>query len=186
MPQRLPSVLSSTDLPFAELQAARLDGQLARLGDCFVPVDEIQQPSHRALVVHSALPITVGDGRRMIAEQRSAAWVWGALEHPPQRHQFCVAVDSRTGRDLPHTVAVREVVIDAVDVAFAGGLRVTTPLRTVIDIARFSEEFAAGDQLTVSTLLREFGISVDRCVAEMNRRRNLPGKNRARSRLSRC
>ena len=168
MSRRLQSVLSSVDLPAAELWAARLDGQLFRLGDCFMPIDEVQQPIHRARVVYSAVSVLPGSDSRMIAEQRSAAWIWGALDVAPIRHQFCVGVNSRTGRDLSRIAVVREVVIDAREITMVGDFRVTTALRTVIDIARFSERFDAEEQRTVSILMRESSITLDECIAEMD------------------
>jgi AbiEi antitoxin C-terminal domain len=186
MPQRLPSVLSESDLPAAELWAARLDGQLFRIGDCFAPVDEIEQPSHRALAVHAVAATSKGSDGRLIAEQRSAAWIWGALDVAPIHQQLCVVSNSRGGRDLPRAVSVREVVISGREIAMVGGFRVTTPLRTIIDLARFSEDFEETDADTVSRLMETAGIGFERCEADITRRRNLPGKRRALQRLSRC
>src|SRR5687767_11814124 len=89
MPARLASVLTSSDLPMAELAAARLDGELFRIDDCYSPIDEVEQPRHRA----RALGAVLRD--RLIAEQRSAAWIWGALDAPPPRHELCVATGAR-------------------------------------------------------------------------------------------
>ena len=186
MPHRLPPVLSKIDLPTAELWAARLDGELFQLGDCFMPIDEVEQPAHRARAVHSLMPVSTGYDSRLIAEQCSAAWIWGALDVAPIRHQLCVELNLRTGRDPNRNVAVREVVIDAHEITTVAGFRVTTALRTIIDLARFREPFDARDERTVMRLMRAFGITFDACVTEMDGRRNLPAKHRARERLSRC
>ncbi|GGK85540.1 hypothetical protein GCM10007382_01880 [Salinibacterium xinjiangense] len=186
MPPRLPPVLSGADLPAAELWAAKLDGELFLVGDCFAPVDEIVQATHRARAVHSVGAPATGVDSRLIAEQRSAAWIWGALDVAPIHQQLCVVSNSRAGRDLPRTVSVREVVIRGSEIAMVGGLRVTTPLRTIIDLARFSEAFEFADVRTVSRLMRQSGISLEQCEADINGRRNLPGKRRALQRLSRC
>jgi AbiEi antitoxin C-terminal domain len=138
------------------------------------------------MAVHSSVLLPTDGDSRMIAEQRSAAWVWGALDAAPPRHQLCVVSNSRAGRDLPRTITVREVVIGPDEIAVVGGLRVTTALRTIIDLARFSETFEAGDSLIVSRLMLDWGISFERCAADINGRRNLPGKRRALGRLSRC
>ncbi|MBG6054280.1 hypothetical protein IWX81_000670 [Salinibacterium sp. CAN_S4] len=186
MPQRLPSVLSESDLPAAELWAARLDGQLFRIGDGFAPVDEIEQSSHRARAVHAVAATSRGADYRLIAEQRSAAWIWGARDVAPVHQQLCVVSDSRGGRDLPRAVSVREVVISGQEIATVGGFRVTTPLRTIIDLARFSDDFEGSDASTVSRLMNQAGIGFERCEQDITRRRNLPGKRRALQRLSRC
>ena len=180
MTTRLPSVLSAADLPEAELWAARLDGELFRLGACFTPIDEIEAPVHRASVVHSGL------AGRLIAEQMSAAWIWGAFEPAPRRRQLCVDLHWRIGHELPPSVWVREVVIDRSEIDTIGGFRVTTPLRTIIDIARFSEDFDPATSQCVASLMRMFDITLLSCAAELNNRRNLPGKRRAHARLSLC
>ena len=101
---RLGPVLTAHDLPVPELMASRLDGELAMLDGAWTPVDEIEQPRHRALSLALRLP------DRVIIEQRSAAWVWGALPTAPQQHQLCAATGARVrpGEGWP---AVREVVI---------------------------------------------------------------------------
>ncbi|MDJ0335212.1 hypothetical protein QMG83_08235 [Salinibacterium sp. G-O1] len=186
MPRTLQPVLSDADLPVAELWAARIDGELFRLGDCFTPIDEVEQPSHRARAVFSATSDFAAHRGRLIAEQLSAAWIWGATGAPPVRHQFCVAMASRTGRDLPRSISLREVVIEDCDIVILGGCRVTTALRTIIDLARFSETFEGQDARAVSSLMHLSGITLESSVEQMNSRRNLPGKHRAIQRLSRC
>lgn len=179
MPQRLPSVLSANDLPFAELLAARLDGELFRIDDCFAPVDEIEQPAHRARALRAGLP------ERLIAEQRSAAWIWGALDAPPRIHELCAAIGARTRSPSVSWIRLREVVIEPNEITTIDGMQLTTPLRTVVDLARFSVRFDEGEELLVAWLMRHYGFTVADCVADMNRRRNLPNKRQAIARLGR-
>lgn len=178
MPQRLPSVLSAFDLPLAELAAARLDGELFRIDDCFAPVDEIEQPAHRASALRAGLP------DQHIAEQRSAAWVWGALDGPPTHHEFCIASGARGHTPGVGWMRVREVVIEAGEIATIAGLQLTTPLRTVVDIARFSVGFGEAEERICAWLMRHHGFGIVECVDDMNRRRNLPNKRLAVARLS--
>lgn len=178
MPQRLPLVLSEFDLPLAELTAARLDGELFAVDSAFCPIDEIEQPRHRLRA------LGVGLHERLIAEQLSAAWVWGALATPPQHHQFCAVIDSRVSRSVVAWRTVREVVLTAAEVSHLDGLGVTTPLRTAVDLLRFSDEFGAREHRIVRQLMRIGGFSIAQCMAAMDERRNLPGKRRAASRLS--
>ena len=180
MTPRLPSVLSKLDLPQAELSAARLDGELFRVDDCFAPVDEIEQPRHRAAALRARLP------DRLIAEQRSAAWIWGALSAPPSHHQLCAAVDARVRPPGVGWMTVREVVIDPEDLYTVDDLLVTTPRRTAIDIARFSDHFGAEEVSIVTELMRLGKCDAVECLAEMDRRRNLPNKRRAAQRLLDC
>jgi hypothetical protein len=173
MTQRLPPVLSTLDLPPAELRAAELDGELFAIDGCWSPIDEPDRRSQRALALAVQLPA------RVILEQRSAAWVWGLLEAPPREHDLCTAIGARvrTGAGWP---AAREVVIDDSETVVISGIRVTTPLRTVIDLARFGDSF---DEQLVRRLLAFGGVSVSDCLDALGRRRNLPGKRLAVERL---
>ena len=83
-------------------------------------------------------------------------------------------------------MTVREVVIHEPDVATLGGLRLTVPLRTVVDLARFSAGFTAEDVSIVRALLKLGKVEIDECVNDIESRRNLPNKRRAIDRLSRC
>jgi hypothetical protein len=172
----LPPVLGALDLPAAELNAARLDGEVFALDECFCPIDEIEQSIHRARALAAILPA------RLIAEQRTAAWIFGVLDRPPTRHQVCADIDART-RPPSVRIGVREVVLADGDVLSLGGMRVTTPLRTTVDLARFSPVFA-GDEFTIIRALAAIGhFGLAECGAMLERGRNLPAKRRALSRL---
>ena len=180
MSQRLHHVLSHTDLPLPELFAARLDGELFRVDHCFAPIDEIEQPAHRAASLRA------GNPDRVIAEQRSAAWIWGALDTPPAQHELCVATGARVRAPARGWVHMREVVIEASEIAVLDDMQVTTPLRTAVDLARFSVEFGEGEKSIVVSLMTQFGFGIIDCIDDMNRRRNLPNKRKAIARLARC
>lgn len=177
MSLRLPSVLSRLDLPEAELCAARMDGELFAVDDCFSPIDEIECPGYRA---RSLLPMP---SPRLVAERQTAAWVLGASDRPPARHQFCTRIAARVRVPSELRLDVREVVIDDSDILVIDGLPVTTPLRTAIDLARFSAEFGHGDRTTVSALMLLGAFGVSECATTMNRRRNLPRKQLALARI---
>lgn len=180
MTPRLPPVLSGDDLPIVELNAARLDGEVFRIDGGFAPIDEIEQPRHRALALSAGLPA------RLIAEQRTAAWIWGALSLPPRHHQLCAAVGARVRPPFVSWMTVREVVIEPIEVVILAGMQVTTLLRTAVDIARFSEEFDAEERAMVRSLMGIGRFGLAECVADIEGRRNLPNKHRARERLSGC
>ena len=173
---RLSAVLSPADLPEPELHAAKLDGELYPLDGCFCPVDEIETAAHRAL----ALSILVPAG--LIAEQRTAAWIYGATGCP-DRHQFCANIKARVRPGSQSRVSVREVVIDGDELRAIAGLPVTSPLRTVLDLARFSPAFAAPEIAMLTGLMRIGGFGVPECIDAVNARRNLPAKRLALARL---
>jgi hypothetical protein len=172
---RLPPVLSALDLPTPELYAARLDGQVFAIGGCFAPVDQVEQPSHRAAALHA------GQSGRLIAEQLSAAWVWGALDSPPAHRQFCVATAARVTHSPALWMTVREVVIEEDEIVDFGGSAVTDPTRTLVDLARFGATF---DPAVMRRLISA-GASLDRATESITSRRNLPNKREALRRLSR-
>ena len=177
MPPSLAPVLSQIDLPMAELCAARLDGELFRVDECFVPVDEIEQPAHRALALSPFLP------ERLIAEQRTAAWILGVLKAAPVQHQFCVAIGARARPVNSRRISIREVVISESEIVSYAGLRVTSPLRTAVDLIRSSSQFGADEQQLVHELLKLGNVTTADCRLALGQRRNLPGKRRAIERL---
>lgn len=178
MPQHLPSVLSRFDLPQVELMAARLDGELYGVGDCFSPIDVFEHSANRAASLAMLLP------DRLIAEQRSAAWILGATDTVPVRHELCADTTARIRSSWSVLATVREVVLDPADTAEHGGLRVTTPLRTAVDLARVSPVFSAADAVIVRALMRIGAFGLDECRSMLDRRRNLPGKLLALDRLA--
>lgn len=177
MSPRLPPVLSRANLPEAELYAARLDGELFAIDDCFSPIDEVECSGYRA---RSLLPTP---SARLIAERRTAAWVLGASDRAPARHQFCTNVAARVRVPSEFRIEVREVVIDDSDVLVIDGLRVTTPLRTALDLARFSTEFGPDERAAVTALMELGAFGSADCATAMNRRRNLPRKQLALARI---
>ena len=174
---RLPAVLFHSDLPEAELHAAKLDGELYPVDRCFSPIDEIDGLWNRARALSLTVPA------RLIAEQRTAAWIYGALNRPPRQHQFCADISARVRPLALVAITVREVVIDASDLAELAGLLVTTPLRTVVDLARASVNFKNDDLRAVSDLMRIGRFGVEECRAVLDRRRNLPHKRLALERI---
>lgn len=175
---RLGPVLTEHDLPAAELMAARLDGELVALDGAWTPVDEIEQPRHRALSLALRLP------EGLIIEQRSAAWVWGAIRSAPAVHQLCVAANTTRVRAGDGWPTVREVVIDGHEIWTIGLARVTSPLRTIVDLARFADGFGPELQDAVLELLKIGDVTIADCLTTMEGRRNLPSKRRAVRRLT--
>jgi hypothetical protein len=177
MSSRLSPVLSVRDLPAVELQAARLDGELYRVDECFSPIDEIEGTEHRARALATTLP------ERLIAEQHTAAWILGAIDSPPRRHRLCAAIGARGRAPDTARFIVREVVIDESELLSRGGMRLTTPLRTAIDLARFCPAWGEAESAIVTALMVDGRFGIDDCARNIDRRRNLPGKQRALERL---
>lgn len=171
---RLSPVLTESDLPIAELAALRLDGELVQIDDSYTPIDQPHDVRLRAL------SLAAHCDERLIVEQRSAAWVWGALDRPPLRHQLCASLGARSRSVHPLRLLVREVVITDADWTAIEGVRVTTPLRTAVDLLRFSERH---DGPLIERLLALGGLTRELCAQHLHDRPNLPRKRQALDRL---
>ncbi|WP_430646355.1 type IV toxin-antitoxin system AbiEi family antitoxin [Agromyces sp. GXS1127] len=167
---RLPSVLDTADLPLAELCAARLDGELMRLGDGWCPVDEPDLPSLRAAVVAPGLPAP------FVIERRSAAWVHGALPTPPTAPECCVPHVARVStRSLPRAMVLREVAITADEITVFGGIRCTTLDRTVYDLVREPKPAPDAVPLVAALIGLDAG-ALGRVRARIQEARRMPHK----------
>ena len=143
----LSRVLTVNDLPLAELCAARLDGQVFQLADSWCVIDEIDGSDTRAIAAGQLVP------PRAIAERLTAAWIYGVAPEP-RRHQFCVIIGARTTTLWSPRVHLREIVRSPDDVCTISGVRVTTPLRTAVDLARSAaHDSAAQDSDELTALL---------------------------------
>ncbi|MCR2814639.1 type IV toxin-antitoxin system AbiEi family antitoxin [Microbacterium jiangjiandongii] len=117
-------------LSAAELAAARLDGDLVEVGEGYMPADAVETRELRAA---SLAPLV---GRSLAATHLSAAWVHGALDTPPARHAVQRVVTRRLSPPLDARVRYSDVRLDAADADVFGGVAVTTPTRTLADLAR--------------------------------------------------
>jgi hypothetical protein len=171
---RLSPVLADADLSPAELQAARLDGEVYDLAGAYCLVGELEAPGHRARAVLG------GRSPRLIAELGTAAWVWGAVD-TLDRLEFAVTPDARARLGPAHHATVREIVYEPGDVTILDDCQVTTPLRTVIDLARNETV----DPRVAHRLAVLGGIRLDDCLASLESRPGFPAKSRAVENLRR-
>lgn len=177
MTPRLSPVLDARDLPLAELQAARLDGEVFAIGEGFAPIDEQEQSRHRARSLATLMH------PRFIAAQMTAAWVHGAVRHPPAVHQFHVSYSARARKPTSKRFTLREVVIGDGETTLLGGILVTEPMRTAVDLLRADADFDVSEAAAVRELLGLARLGPDECRAVIVGRHKLAGKQRALSRL---
>ncbi|MFE5409732.1 hypothetical protein [Microbacterium sp. NPDC056569] len=118
----------------AELTAACLDGDLVALGDAYIPADAVETPALRA----GSLAEILGD--TLAATHLSAAWVHGGLPLPPSRHTVQRAVSRRLHVVPDRRVVYRDLQVAADDLQLVGGVLVTTPERTLADLARAGDD----------------------------------------------
>ncbi|MFT2705982.1 type IV toxin-antitoxin system AbiEi family antitoxin [Clavibacter zhangzhiyongii] len=177
MSPRLAPVLSVLDLPLAELCSARLDGEVYEVDACYSPVDELASPWLRAAALAAQVP------SRLIAERSTAAWVHGAVRTPPRTHEYCVDSVARCHPPALRNVRIREVVLDERDTLVLAGLRVTTPLRTLCDIARTVADLTPRHRAACLGLLAMPGVTEAAAREHLAGCGALPDKRRALARL---
>ncbi|MBF4581491.1 hypothetical protein ITJ54_02275 [Curtobacterium sp. VKM Ac-2865] len=122
-------LLTTDDWPEAELRAATLAGDLVEVGACWASIAEPQDAGLRA----ASFAWSTGDPR-VIAAGRTATWIWGARSRPPLPHDACVRAGQRIHRRGGERI--REIAITAADLVHPGGVSVTTPVRTALDLLR--------------------------------------------------
>lgn len=118
----------------AELSAACLDGDLVELGEAYIPADAVETRALRA----GSLTTVLGD--TLAATHLTAAWIHGALPAPPARHTVQRAVSRRLHRLPARQLVYRDLQVDEDDLQRIGGVHVTTPVRTLIDLTRVADE----------------------------------------------
>jgi len=181
MNTRLPRIISSADFPLAELCSARLDGQLFTLGECWYPIDEVEDETMRATSLASLV------SAKAILERMTAAWVYGIIPEP-RRHHVCVSAAARIHIKPTRRVQIREVSLATADTLQFDGVRVTTPVRTVVDLARsIPANCTEADHrhllFVLTGLLRYSGHTNTDAVREQCERRSVPHRSLAVARL---
>lgn len=175
---RIPPVLTPGTLPGAELAAAKLDGELFAVDEGWICADEPERIELRATAVASLLPASVGTGR-LIMMGMTAAWLHGGTDAPPCNHEVCSRFENRATLRLPRRFQLRELVLSDADECLVGSLRVTTPARTVFDLARRASAGTA-ERSAMAALVRAYAIRPDD-VADGIR---LPGGRLAAERIA--
>jgi hypothetical protein len=177
MPRLIRQVLDASDLPIAELCAARLDGEVYSVDECFAAVDEVHTRVVRALAVSTIAP------NGAIAELATAIWIYGVSASPPKRHRFCRDVAKRARTPQSNRYIVRECIVRQGDVQQIAGLPVMTPLRTAADLLRISPKFGVEEARVLSELFELGGVSLADCLSKLTARPATGGTNRALERL---
>jgi hypothetical protein len=158
----------------AELSAARLDGELIALGDAYVPADALETPALRAASLRPVL------GTRLVAIGLTAAWVHGALGIPPAVHHAQRGSRGVT-RPVRRDVRFRDTAISEADTVVLAGVRVASPARTLVELARQASDpecERAARRLATGPTVR---LALDWLAAH----RRYPGRQRALAFLAR-
>ncbi|GAB3130314.1 hypothetical protein [Glaciibacter psychrotolerans] len=177
MPHRLSAVLNDLDLPLAELCCARLDGELFKIDEFWYPVDSVDGIELRAQALSLLAP------PRAIAELHSATWIYG-LEPAPFRHQICVDVTARTWVDVASALVPRERRLVTSDTQVRAGFRLTTPLRTAVDLAQWSHLGTPDVVPLLAAVLRFGGYRDTAAAVKLCASRRSTNTSHARTRLA--
>lgn len=112
----------------AELSAARLDGDVVDLADAYLVTDTPETPFARAAALAPTIPA------RSVVMASAAAWIYGARVHAPS----IIHLDRRTRLRADTGVRLRlhDTLIPEGDAQQLGAVAVTTPERTLADLAR--------------------------------------------------
>jgi hypothetical protein len=154
----------------AELSAARLDGDVVELGEAYIPADAVETRGLRA----GSLSGILGD--TLAATHLSAAWIHGALPAPPSRHTVQRAVPRRLHRLPDRRLVYRDLAVDPEDLQRISGALVTSPERTLADLARVDDhEHRRAARLLMGSVP---GVGHD-AIAWLQRHPKLPHKRAA-------
>lgn len=155
----------------AELSAACLDGHLVGLGDGYVPADLPETEALRGASLGALLADTLA------ATHESAAWVLGVIPDPPARHSVQRAVERRIHHVLDRRLVYRDPRIDPADLMLVGGTLVSTPARTLADLARTP---SPDGRMLASSWARDDALLAARALEWFEAHRSVPHKREAR------
>lgn len=166
-----------------ELQAMRMDGLVSRvLGESYLRADHRPDPVLRALAAINCVPRALHT--RVALGRQSAAWVYGCA--PPPKLVSLVTDHRRRTTALPpfSDAAMHQVTLGPYDVNLVGGVPVTTPLRTALDIAVHGQDPWAGEALKRISADAALDCSLALVITALQSTRRVPGKGRALHRLT--
>ena len=132
--------------PIALRSAARLRGALVPCGPGLRGVGWPETPRVRVTALAEYLP----DGR--VATHLTAAWVWGAARDPG--HPLRISTGRRKRVIVTDTEPCRiaQMRLSDGDVSPLGEFRVTTPLRTMLDLLHDPERFGHAEEVACRLL----------------------------------
>lgn len=160
----------------------RLEGLLVNVyGPGFALLWEPVTPRHRAAAAYFSLPGHVR--RKVVLGRMTAAWVYGCAPAP---QKLSVLLDHRhrtTSQGRYRLALIHEVALGPLDTVTIGGVPVSTPLRTALDVALHAPDQEAAPVLRALAGASGLGCQLDAVRQAVEARPRLPGKSRALQRL---
>ncbi|MCK2021717.1 SAM-dependent methyltransferase [Microbacterium sp. kSW2-24] len=159
-------------LTLPELTAARLDGDVVDIGEAFIPADLVEGADVRA----ASIATIVHPGTAVCGP--SAVWVHGACDAPPNPHHLRRAVARRIRAVQSPRVRYHDTPLPAEDLVLIGGIPITTPERTLIDLALGSHREPALDRWAHMLIEHDPGL-IGTARERIRTLRRVPGSRRA-------
>jgi len=161
-----------------------LDGELWRTGMVLCPADAPDDALSRVTLASIACPPGIAFVRL------GAAWIWRCLDSPPQRWGVTSVGRSRLTTMPQEQYAGCDVRFRPGDLVSMGDVYVSTPARTLVDIARYEDERPESEIIDVlRRLLRVHernGHHGDDIIIAVRTARHLPYKMRCPDRINRA
>ena len=166
-----------------ELQAMAADGVLTPLFlHSYLGPGVAPSPRLRARGAASAIPEAIR--RKVVAGRLTAAWIYGCGESP---EKLALLVDARhriSSLRSTRGCTLHEVRLGQMDVVSLGGILVTSPLRTALDVALSVEAERALPTLRGLLARPELGVKLRLLVLAVEAVPRLPHKKAALEKLA--
>lgn len=159
-------------LSLAELGAARLDGVVVEVGDCFMPADTVEGADARAAGLHGLIP------QQLAACGPTAAWIHGAGDAPPVIHHVRRTQPTRMRVEFSPRVVYHERRAKPEEIQVIGGVNVTAPIATALELL-FSAAFEDSAEHWLQALLLQRPELVEGVRSLLDRTPRRPGRRRA-------
>lgn len=180
-----PPVLYSPGSLFswAELQAMAADGVLTRLSQRgFLPPGAAATPHLRARAAAAGIPVSIR--QRVVAGRMTAAWIYGCAREPDRLALLVDANRRISSLRATRGCSFHEVRLGSMDVVSLGGLMVSSPLRTAVDIALHVKPERAVPALSALLAAPELDVRLRLLVRAVEAAPRLPYKKSALATLA--
>jgi hypothetical protein len=184
-PIALPAELYSPGSLFSwvELQAMASDGVLTQLYQRgYLPPGTRSTPQLRARALCTMIPAPIR--QRVVAGRLTAAWVYGCAQEPDRLALLVEANRRISSLRSTRGCTFHEVRLGTLDVVSLGGLMVSSPLRTALDIALHVESDRALPVLAALLDRTELGVRLRLLRLAVEASPRLPHKNAALEKLA--
>jgi hypothetical protein len=168
---------------WAELQSMAADGVLQPLyGKSFTPSGLVVTPRLRARAAGLLVPDRIR--RKVVAGRMTAAWIYGCADAPEKLSLLVDAKHRISSLRSTRGCILHEVRLGQMDVVSIGGLLVTSPLRTAVDIALHVEADRALPALRMLLSQDELGVRLRLLTLAVEASPRVPHKKAALRKLA--